>query len=75
MPLFERGRLSGRPLGDRNEAATQPSSATLYQTNCARCHGANLQGGNAQSLVDDIWQFGGLNDVVVVPDYATNSWL
>jgi hypothetical protein len=34
-----------------------------------------LQGGNAQSLVDDIWQFGGLNDVVVVPDYATNSWL
>ena len=25
---------------------------------CANCHGANLQGGNAQSLVDGIWQFG-----------------
>ncbi|HIG16968.1 MAG TPA: c-type cytochrome, partial [Candidatus Handelsmanbacteria bacterium] len=32
--------------------------AKLYQTNCAQCHGAELQGGNAQSLVDGVWQFG-----------------
>lgn len=25
---------------------------------CASCHGERLQGGNAQSLVDGIWQFG-----------------
>lgn len=32
--------------------------ATLYGQNCAQCHGANLTGGNAASLVDGIWQFG-----------------
>ncbi|MCK3683536.1 PQQ-dependent sugar dehydrogenase [Maribellus sp. YY47] len=30
----------------------------LYQQNCAQCHGADLNGGNATSLVDGIWQFG-----------------
>lgn len=32
--------------------------AALYAKNCAQCHGANLSGGNAASLVDGIWQFG-----------------
>ncbi|MDX8337624.1 PQQ-dependent sugar dehydrogenase [Draconibacterium sp. IB214405] len=32
--------------------------AKLYGQNCASCHGANLGGGNAASLVDGIWQFG-----------------
>ncbi len=32
--------------------------ALLYVQNCASCHGANLGGGNAASLVDGIWQFG-----------------
>lgn len=32
--------------------------ARLYGQNCAQCHGANLTGGNAASLVDGIWQFG-----------------
>lgn len=30
----------------------------LYMEKCASCHGERLQGGNAQSLVDGIWQFG-----------------
>ncbi len=30
----------------------------LYQQHCAQCHGADLNGGNATSLVDGIWQFG-----------------
>jgi len=30
----------------------------LYGQHCAQCHGANLTGGNAASLVDGIWQFG-----------------
>ncbi len=34
-------------------------AAQLYQTHCASCHGNQCQGGSAQSLVDDIWQFGG----------------
>ena len=32
--------------------------AALYQQNCAQCHGADLNGGNATSLIDEIWQFG-----------------
>ena len=31
----------------------------LYTELCANCHGANMQGGQAQSLLDDVWRFGG----------------
>jgi len=31
---------------------------SLYMERCASCHGERLQGGNAQSLVDGVWQFG-----------------
>ena len=51
------------------------NGATRYQITCAQCHGAILQGGNAQRFVDGVWHFGGLIDVAVGPDYATNSWL
>jgi len=34
------------------------TSAELYQQHCSSCHGVKFQGGNAQSLVDGIWQFG-----------------
>jgi len=30
----------------------------LYQTNCAACHGKQLEGGSGQSLIDDIWKHG-----------------
>ncbi len=36
-----------------------PDAPALYQQYCAQCHGATLQGGNGQSLVDGIWNFGG----------------
>lgn len=39
-------------------SAQQPTGAELYATACAQCHGAQLQGGQAQSLVDAVWQFG-----------------
>ena len=32
--------------------------AELYQKYCATCHGTDLRGGNAQTLLDGIWQFG-----------------
>jgi len=35
-----------------------PYGRALYMDKCASCHGAKLQGGNAQSLVDAVWQFG-----------------
>ena len=38
--------------------------AALYQQNCAQCHGTDLNGGNATSLIDGIWQFGAENGYV-----------
>jgi glucose/arabinose dehydrogenase len=38
--------------------------ANLYQQYCASCHGDNLQGGNAQSLVNGIWQYGAENSYI-----------
>ncbi len=35
-----------------------PHGRGLYMEKCSSCHGAKLQGGNAQSLVDAVWQFG-----------------
>ena len=31
----------------------------LYADNCARCHGADLSGGSASSLIDGVWRYGG----------------
>jgi mono/diheme cytochrome c family protein len=42
------------PLCARNDA---PARA-VYRQYCADCHGADLQGGMAQSLVNGVWQFG-----------------
>lgn len=42
-----------------NSAFSQHDDAeALYQQHCSHCHGADLRGGNAQSMVDGIWQFG-----------------
>ena len=39
-----------RPTGKINDTYTQL---------CANCHGANMEGGQAQSLLDDAWVAGG----------------
>ena len=49
------------PLGAVDEAA--PGYA-LYQQYCSSCHGERLQGGNAQSLIDGVWQFGEGRDYI-----------
>ena len=33
-------------------------AAAMYAAKCASCHGSELQGGNAQSMVDGVWQYG-----------------
>ena len=30
----------------------------IYDQYCSNCHGKDLRGGNAQSLLDGVWQFG-----------------
>lgn len=42
----------------------QPNAPEIYQQYCAQCHGTDLTGGNATSLVDGIWQFGAENGYV-----------
>lgn len=39
-------------------AQSDSESATLFRNYCAPCHGESLEGGNAQSLIDAVWQFG-----------------
>lgn len=52
----------------------------LYQTNCAGCHGAELQGGIGPSLVDSVWIHGGTPEDVVrtitvgVPEKGMLTW-
>jgi len=42
------------------EAAAQdpPDGKALYGEHCAKCHGANLEGGEAPSLIDGVWLYG-----------------
>jgi aldose sugar dehydrogenase len=42
-------------LANNNQDIEVPSN---YQKFCAQCHGADLRGGNAQSLINGVWQFG-----------------
>ena len=53
---------------------------SLYQQNCASCHGANLEGGSAASLLDDQWKAGANDDAIAasiregVPGTAMPAW-
>ena len=40
-------------------AGAQRDVTKVYAEVCAACHGAKLEGGKAQSLLDDTWVFGG----------------
>ncbi|HRK35949.1 MAG TPA: cytochrome c, partial [Candidatus Hydrogenedentes bacterium] len=48
--------IGGISLGVQAQDA--PDGQALYQQFCAQCHGADLRGGNAQSMVDGVWQYG-----------------
>jgi glucose/arabinose dehydrogenase len=38
--------------------AATPKVEELYKTNCAGCHGAQMQGGSGSSLIDGVWKHG-----------------
>jgi len=42
------------------EAAIDPDqrATEIYDQYCSNCHGTDLRGGNAQSLLDGVWKFG-----------------
>ena len=37
----------------------------LYFEYCATCHGDNMEGGNAKSLMDGVWQFGSGDEDII----------
>ncbi len=49
---------------DRDLQESDRQAVELYNQYCANCHGTDLRGGNAQSLLDGIWQFGDGNGYV-----------
>jgi aldose sugar dehydrogenase len=49
-------------MADDQAAPAKPATrepAKIYADLCANCHGPSLEGGQAQSLLDDVWKFGG----------------
>jgi len=42
-----------------------PPGRGLYVEFCSSCHGIDLQGGNAQSLADGVWQFGSKRNHII----------
>jgi len=46
-------------VADNNSRGRSGSRAKeIYDQYCSNCHGKDLRGGNAQSLLDGVWQFG-----------------
>jgi len=47
------------PKTDRSDNDdSDPRAREIYDQYCSNCHGKDLRGGNAQSLLDGVWQFG-----------------
>ncbi len=51
------------PVTQKLTAQTD-AAAAIYQQYCAQCHGTDMNGGNASSLVDGVWQFGDGNSYI-----------
>lgn len=75
--LFAPVALAAEQASDEHAEARK-----IYAERCASCHGKNLAGGNAQSMLDGEWQFGGGDgdlrrnikfgiSAVGMPDYQT----
>jgi cytochrome c5 len=67
------------PAFAQNIRATGKINETYAQL-CANCHGANLEGGQSQSLLDDIWMAGGDDESIArsirngFPDKGMPAW-
>lgn len=45
-------------VGCKQATTANDSAKEIYDQYCSNCHGKDLRGGNAQSLLDGVWQFG-----------------
>jgi aldose sugar dehydrogenase len=46
------------------KAIAQINAEALYQQYCAQCHGKDMDGGNASSLIDNVWLYGAENSYI-----------
>lgn len=71
IPLATGFAQNARPTGKINET---------YAQLCANCHGANMEGGQSQSLLDDVWVAGGDDESIArsirngFPDKGMPAW-
>lgn len=54
--LFTGCKQAGTEISDTDES--NEFAREIYNQYCSNCHGQDLRGGNAQSLLDGVWQFG-----------------
>jgi aldose sugar dehydrogenase len=83
-PSFHRFLLVAAILGLPAMASAQRvrtgQIARTYAENCAACHGNNLQGGSAPSMLDDVWTHGGDDDSLArsiregIPEKGMPGW-
>lgn len=59
------GAVSGGAVSAPADEAAEETPPQTYARSCAACHGADLRGGRAGSLVDDVWLYGGDRESVV----------
>lgn len=63
LPLF----LTACQAADAQKSVVKPAAISaaaergfvLYESYCANCHGLNMEGGQAPSLADAMWEYGG----------------
>ena len=76
------GKTADTPGTDQTKPVSKTplsKAAKIYAASCASCHGPEMQGGNAQSLVDGVWQFGDgttsteINPAHIYPDSGRYS--
>jgi glucose/arabinose dehydrogenase len=54
--------------------------ADAYAQNCASCHGANMEGGQAPSMLDDVWTYGSDDETMAriirdgIPEKGMPPW-
>ncbi len=57
LPVLLVGCKPAMADGNGNDGSDQ-GAKEIYDQYCSNCHGKDLRGGNAQSLLDGVWQFG-----------------
>ena len=79
-PLLGLALATSLPLGLQGQIMGGGRVSQLYAQNCASCHGAKLEGGQAPSMLDDAWTHGGDDESLArsirngIPEKGMPGW-